>query len=974
MSRQKILRCLILAGLCLRAVLPVRAQEFPMIRFTQRDGLPSDMVYDVFQEDNGYLWFATNAGISRYNGIQFENFSIKDGLPDNECFFFRKDLYGRLWIATYNGALAFYKDGVFHTAGNTAFLKLPFRGEPIRNIEVNKDSSVSIIFRTFPALVVIRNNRSKVYNIDRRYPLPSSGALFSTANFVDIKVHGDNLYRVVGGKTEVIADEKGKARRITEFPHRSLRWLCSNPEEEFYTDDSLVYNSAFRPCFIIPRTIREAGGLLKISAHAGTLFFATTQGLWIDSLHVLRNISVSNVIRDSGGCYWISTLGHGVYKLSGNFRNSPVLRDAYRTTVVDAAGRDSGFVFSTRNMDVYTYNSRVRCLFDYERQKGGMFRGMRYAAFSDGRYHLSSTGRQYRLLDLKQESRPLWGSDTLLGNYRLLYVRPWLYGISFYKVAVMNYDRFLATKQLHASWLPLKGTMPYSGVYSAAPGPDSSVWISTSSGLYRVKGHHMELLPQFRGVFFRSFTFTKHCLAGYTLDNELLVCDPSSPATVIESLPREKGIWDRFYRLNDSCVILTTNRDYQLIVTRAPGRGLRFSMHTLDHPFIPQSAEYIYSDGSTCYFFRDRSIYRFPIRDLLAEHRLPRVFFTGLESGRGLSRNSVDSLIRLPHAAAGNIRISFSAIATNDPVQEYEYCIAADDDTARNWVRTGEAFVNLHNINPGTYHVLLRGRTPCGRCSPAASFMLVVGPPWWRTSWFMASALVAFLGLVALLVQWRLRRISREKDKELKFLRSEFRALNALMNPHFIFNALNSIQGLVKKEHKENAVSYIRTFSDLVRQNMQNISQDLVTIEKEMQLVRNYLDLEQLRFKSWLRYEIDIDDEVETEDVLVPPLLIQPLVENAIKHGLWAARTKEGLIRIHIFKEQGTIVVEVTDNGPGLHKQNDRVSHQSMALTNIRERLRKLSELHRLNITLDIAEIEEGDQVKGVRASLRIYE
>src|ERR1043165_5037962 len=107
-----------------QGVVKCLAQEPVWLHYTNQTGLPSNMVYDIYRDDEGYLWFATDKGVSRYNGIQFETFSTLHGLPNNELFYFKKDFQKRIWISTFNGDLCYYQDGVFHSAANTPFLKL----------------------------------------------------------------------------------------------------------------------------------------------------------------------------------------------------------------------------------------------------------------------------------------------------------------------------------------------------------------------------------------------------------------------------------------------------------------------------------------------------------------------------------------------------------------------------------------------------------------------------------------------------------------------------------------------------------------------------------------------------------------------------------------------------------------------------------------------------------------------------------
>jgi len=187
----------------------------------------------------------------------------------------------------------------------------------------------------------------------------------------------------------------------------------------------------------------------------------------------------------------------------------------------------------------------------------------------------------------------------------------------------------------------------------------------------------------------------------------------------------------------------------------------------------------------------------------------------------------------------------------------------------------------------------------------------------------------------------------------------EMTALRAQMNPHFIFNTLNNVQGLVNRNDKMAANEYIRVFSDLIRQNMHNISKDLIPLQKEIQLVTNYLLLEKLRFKEHLNYSINVEPGLDLSEIMVPPLLVQPLVENSIKHGILPLESQKGFISINIYERHNELIVEVKDNGVGMSiaAGNKDSLHESFGLENMRKRIAQLGIIQGKNIRLLIQEI-----------------
>jgi LytS/YehU family sensor histidine kinase len=205
------------------------------------------------------------------------------------------------------------------------------------------------------------------------------------------------------------------------------------------------------------------------------------------------------------------------------------------------------------------------------------------------------------------------------------------------------------------------------------------------------------------------------------------------------------------------------------------------------------------------------------------------------------------------------------------------------------------------------------------------------------------------------------RKNKKKHEQEMKFVKSEYKALNALMNPHFIFNTLNNVQGLFNANDKMAANEYLRIFADLIRQNMHNVSKEIIPLQREIALVMNYLMLEKLRFEDKLNYVINVDDGIDTSEFMVPPLLIQPLVENSIKHGILPMKERVGTVVISISEQANMLCIEVKDNGVGMNhtKKESGIMHESFGIENIKKRIEQLSIIQGKEITFDIREIND---------------
>lgn len=178
---------------------------------------------------------------------------------------------------------------------------------------------------------------------------------------------------------------------------------------------------------------------------------------------------------------------------------------------------------------------------------------------------------------------------------------------------------------------------------------------------------------------------------------------------------------------------------------------------------------------------------------------------------------------------------------------------------------------------------------------------------------------------------------------------------------------------MVNNQETEPASRYIRIFSNLLRQNMHNMTHDLIPLSKEIKLIENYLKLEKLRFKDKLNYTIDIDPETDISDIKIPPLLIQPLVENAIKHGIWPMDSVDAQLAVIVAEEQDNICVRIRHNGAALGTiPKSDTHHESYAVENIRQRIAHLNRIHKLEIQYRIYNITEDGKITGVECMLQI--
>lgn len=209
---------------------------------------------------------------------------------------------------------------------------------------------------------------------------------------------------------------------------------------------------------------------------------------------------------------------------------------------------------------------------------------------------------------------------------------------------------------------------------------------------------------------------------------------------------------------------------------------------------------------------------------------------------------------------------------------------------------------------------------------------------------------------------------AREKN-----LQIQQKLLVSQMNPHFIFNSLNSIQNFIYKQDAQNAAIYLNRFSELMRMILTFSRKDRIALAEEKQLLERYLDIQKLRFGEKLEWDISIEEEIDEENVLIQPMLAQPFIENSLEHGLF--KTDEtGKISIHFKKENNYLIFEIEDNGIGLNKTEQKSGkHESLATIITSERIAGIKTLSGKNTTFDIINLREIDPDKqGVKVIFKI--
>lgn len=945
----------------------VGAQTTPMVHYTVEDGLPSNNVYNVYRDSKGYLWFGTDKGVARYNGISFQTFTMGDGLPDNEVLMIREDRQQRLWMVLSNGKLCFYKNGRFYSEKTTPALQLSLKPPVPPNVHVNDDGSVSFCYPIINVIADVSDQGVRLYHL---------GALTRQYNMelVTVKKRQGNRFTLLGTENRLLIDTQLNVLEYQAYPGKYL-FTQDNESNFFMMSDSSIYDCERN--YLYPQVFNYSSDfllsymkyVLKILPHEQGVFFCTSNGLYTTrTTRLLKDMVVTSAATDVNGNYWVTTYKQGVYVL-------PYMPDSIvKHTVLADEDMDNIGAF---DKTLYYQNTRTQEIYRFSAGKQEVvYPGLMRAYVSSdlympdpfiiyGRGHalFLSTHTPFRknvLVTTVEDGKYYTKVFNQLGEKynskyyrdRCFYVshqneigRIYLDSIKSRTYKAYDFVRFVGDEKLGASGLS----------------DDGYLWVSTNKKVYRYANNRMEVQPEFVKML-RRFVFCGNYLVGYDDENVLTVNNISSQhKRQIGSYPGIGRQWQEIYRITATQAIAVTDKSYYLISIDTARDSCTLSI--LENRFIPLEARYIYADTAHCYFLKDGSVTSMPLHAIQRADRSPALFFTQFRKD-GVFMD-IDTDRHFNFGKTRDLSIWYDYISFGIKEISCQYSVTQEGDVD-SWNDIQGNAINLSSPGYGTYTVKIRIKRPAGVYTTPISLTLTIARPFWLSWWFIAIVVllsVAFIFIITRsVIMLALRRRKRVYDLESKYHAAEYKTLNALMSPHFIFNSLNNIKGLMNLDDKKAAIRFLNSFSNVVRQNMQNLSRETVSLYEEIQLVSKYLELEKLRFGDIINYEIKMETGIDVEAILIPPLLIQPLAENAVKHGLLPLNAASGLIVVYIYEKGSSLYIEVRDNGVGLSKSDytEHEGYESLGLANIEKRLLYLRQSGKQQIYFRIVPNEEG--------------
>jgi sensor histidine kinase YesM len=926
----------------------VFSQEIASINYDDEKGLPSNNVYFSFQDSEGKLWFATDKGVVKYNGKTFDIYTTSDGLTDNECFSIFEDSKKRIWFATFNGDPCFYYEEKFYSKKNCEFLKQSsFEGIGLCYSE-NKTNQ--FFYLSLNGIYELVNDKQFIKISHENYYFSN----FYQNKEKDVFAIGHS------NKKSFVLNVKSKNYQILEsekfngFQIQS-KAFCKGNYLFFFDYENLFYKNLKTGIIKQINFSQNSEKIQYVNIISNKLYIGTKNGLfisdnnWKNFKNYFHSSSISSVHEDLEKNIWITTLNEGIHFIINpnlKFYNKLSFGFDYVGSINQI--NDNEILFGSYDYSFTQLKNSKLISKTYKIDNDpGLIKNIKYY---NENYYICS-GAKFIILNkdfsIKKKFDFAVKDIEISNGYAYCVGGILIYKIPLDKFSDNDLDKFSI------------GKLKANGIKKIS---ENEFLVYGSFGVKRILNGEIidyrkeeilnknivDIIKTNDGVYW--FASSVEGLIAVYKDNYFVFNQKNGlPSNIVNSIARsiKNEIW------------LGTNNgiskiDYKLIKDNVLINSSNFSSNCgLYYKDILDVLVF----NNKVYTASKKGVYEIDKQLLINNKSRPLLNIVKLES----NKNSTYNLKRELKIQPENNNITFyydgvSFASLGD--LKYKYRLKGMNEK---WVTTINSQVNFQNLSPGHYVFQVFVIDAFNKRSVIKSVPFEKLPFFYQTWWFRIFSFFILFVVIHLIVQNRLLKMKKNHElkqqiltleneklkaqsKELTFQKDiselEQKALMLQMNPHFIFNSINTIQSLYKNE-QEKGDEYLVQFSTLLRQILEFSKRKIISLREEISFLENYLEINKLRFENEYEYKINIDKTLNIDEIGIAPLIIQPYIENALIHGFQPSIIK-GLLIINFKHEKDFIICEIIDNGVGRKRSaeiNKSRLHQSMGMAITKKRL-----------------------------------
>lgn len=880
------------------------------------NGLPTNEIYQIIEDRNHYLWMATNNGIVKYDGRKFTVFNSSHGLPHNEVYHLTEQFNGRIY-GECRFAQVFYieKDSIITFNKNNIVAKY-IQGFP-RIYSIILDKKENLYLGTLSGRLFFDKKGNVIYKDSHNLNTNRSGnnlvfiedkILSFLTQFDSSKMNFLTRHSLEG--VEHIYKLKEK-QETAEAPYttkiNSGTWaIIDGAYVRVLNNDHAIHN-ILTPTRAV--SVKAIDSILWIGTVNGGVF---GYKLYADSIslkdHFLDGNTVTSTLKDHEGGYWFTTRENGVFHIS-NFNILKIyennekqnLNYFFKDDQCELVGYDNGQINSLTNKVVLNGSGPYSNINKYK-----------------STYHFFSNGVKYEYSPNSKKLKSIYSSDKLLAAANFLNLNDSISVIqalnSFFLFNNTNYTITETTKEkIYLSRINCNHQIDGSRV---AFGTSQGVVVYDVLNYKRIANYDLPSavvsVNSYKGNIYAACSNGSFYLLGKEIQR-IRFNDDLDINVIFDA------------KINKDILYVATNIGVHKYRIQNGNKLINISTTIL------KGLRKIYIYNGRAYYLTSNIIFEDLENDTVKSFPIVSIKNVWV-NGKILSDNN-----RAFEHNENNIDFVISGISYTNKLLKFRYKLIGVNNV---YQYTPDFKINYSSLNPGDYKFIISATNNGIDYSTDISYSFSIEKPVWKKNWFILLMLLIIIMAITYSVYLIVKQIKKKSKLNETISRLKSQALISQLNPHLVFNILNSIQGIVSKGDIEKANIFISRFAKFMRQTLWANQNPHISLESELEITENYISLEKLRFPSEM--SIEIVRNTYQKERLVPSLLLQPFIENAIKHGIMPSLSKDGKISIIVSESELYLEIKIVDNGKGF--ENEIMYGDGLKITE--ERLKLLNELN----------------------------
>lgn len=895
-------------------VLKTEAQQPFSKHLTVANGLPSNAVYAVLEDHLGYIWFTCDEGLYRFDGENYKSYKA----PNQNTFSgsaLTEDPLGRVWYQNFDGDSYFVENEklkLFPKKNKVNFFPNRF----MKNYVFDKSE-----------------NELDVYDV-RSLKIVKSFPLESSKTFSSVIFQGEFYYIEAQNLFKITSNLKRK--KVCSLPIALFDFplLMANNDHLFFTKKQSADNGIWEIKHGKAEKIisfQKEMTIQGIKCNDVHLFLQTTQGTHQYTLNggfiatYFSDYNFSDVLIDRKKNYWFTSPNDGILLVP---ELNVVQMDLPSLSPYRILNIDDELIVSTKNEQLLSYNLKNKSIKNIYQGTNNVeiyylhqdkINDRLFCAMSDGFTYFSSKAQPNSFQKIVMAIKQIAPIDEKYNAF----VASGTFGFFVHKSnisKVSRFDRWISKlpQRKHKDFYFYECMNNVRGKSLEMDASHESVYFTTNIGLFVYsKGVLSEIKSNNKSVILTRLFFWQNSVYGFGASGKVIKVKNQTivPATDIHPELLQTNIKQVVSHGNHLIVRTLSNLFVIQKKSSTNERLFQFDLTNLecnDVAMVNNSVWIVTSNG-------------------LIEWKLNHAFKRGIRGIFRIDQFTVNNheVFTKPNLifshAQNNIAIHFSLLDFGTKtIDNLWYRI-----NNQKWKKLDHTIrdLNFSSLSPNDYSIQFRGKVN-GKMQALESVNFTIREPFWNRTWFFVLVAIAIFGLSALyfsrqlkIVSTRNQLINEKITLESDLNKSLLSSIKSQMNPHFIFNALNTIQGYIFLNDKENASGFLSKFSQLTRAILEMSEKDEVLLSEELSTLKLYLELEKMRFQDGFEFQISTQ-HLNPDSIKIPSMLIQPYVENAIKHGLLHSASNK-FLHISILKEASVLIVEIDDNGIGRKKSEE---------------------------------------------------